>query len=348
MIIFAILNSKLFKNKIIMRLHVKSKLLVTLIAFMAFSFAASAQTLEDAQKAYNAGVTAKGEGNIEEAIKQFTSCVEMCEVLYEEEEDETAEELMYSVQAVIPGLYLKLGSDQITAKQITAGVETLNKTIEVADSYGDGDTKKKAEKYLTQVHYKVGASKYKAGELDAAITELNNALAINPNYVSAYYLKSVVYKKKGDDEAFKATALKGIEVADAKGDSKNKAKIAKLGNGHFLKKGNDAKGASKYDEAIANLNTALEFAPTDATTLYLLSTTYLAKGSYANAIDAGNKAVENEKGNDEAKAKVYMTIAEAQTKKGDNSAACATYKKAAVGQYAELANYRIEHELKCE
>lgn len=331
-----------------MRLEVKLKSTVMLLALLALPFSMFAQTLEEAQKAYNAGVTAKNDGNIEEALKQFTSCVEMCEVLYEEEEDETAEELMYTVQAVIPGMYLKLGSDQITAKQISEGIETLNKTIEVSESYGDSETKKKAEKYLTQVHYKVGASKYKAGELDAAITELDKALAINPNYVSAYYLKSVVYKKKGDDEALKTTALKGIEVADAKGDTKNKAKIAKLGKGHFLKKGNEAKGASKYDEAITNLNTALEFAPTDATTLYLLSTTYLAKGSYADAIETGNKAVENEKGDDEAKAKIYMTIAEAQTKKGDTSAACATYKKAAVGQYAELANYRIQHELKCE
>lgn len=331
-----------------MKLEVKFKGLVLLLALIATPFFVNAQTLEEAQKAYNAGVTAKSEGNIEEAIAQFTTCATACEYLVEEEEDETAEELMYSVQAAIPGLYLKLGSDQLQAKQVSEGLDNLYKAREVADLYGESETKKKAEKYITQVHYKLGASKYKSGDFDAALEQLDKSLAMNPNYVSAYYLKTVVYKKQGDDESLKATALKGMEVAAAKNDTKNKNKIAKLAHGHFLKKGNAAKSASNFDEAIANLNTALEFDATDATTLYLLSATYLAKGDNDNAISTGETAVENEAGGEEAKAKIYMVIAEAQTNKGDTGAACATYKKAAFGQYAELANYKIEHELKCE
>lgn len=331
-----------------MKLEVKFKGLVLLLALIATPLFVNAQTLEEAQKAYNAGVTAKTDGNIEEAIAQFTTCATACEYLVEEEEDETAEELMYSVQAVIPGLYLKLGSDQLQAKQVSKGLENLYKAREVAETYGETDTKKKAEKYITQVHYKLGASKYKSGDFDAAHVELDKALAMNPNYVSAYYLKSVVYKKQEDDEALKATALKGMEVAGAKNDTKNKAKIANLAHGYFLKKGNEAKSGEKFDEAIMDLNTALEFDATDATTLYLLSATYLAKGDFDNAISSGETAVQSESGGEEAKAKIYMIMAEAQTKKGDTSAACATYKKAAVGQYAELANYRIEHELKCE
>lgn len=331
-----------------MKLEVKFKGLVLLLALIATSLFVNGQTLEEAQKAYNAGVTAKTDGNIEEAIAQFTTCATACEYLVEEEEDETAEELMYSVQAVIPGLYLKLGSDQLQAKQVSEGLDNLYKAREVAETYGESETKKKAEKYITQVHYKLGASKYKSGDFDAAHVELDKALAMNPNYVSAYYLKTVVYKKQGDAEALKATALKGMEVATAKKDTKNKAKIANLAHGYFLKKGNEAKSASKFDEAITNLNTALEFDAVDATTLYLLSATYFAKGDYDSAISTGETAILNESGGDEAKAKIYMVIAESQTKKGNTSAACATYKKAAVGQYAELANYRIEHELKCE
>lgn len=331
-----------------MRLEVKLKGLLLLLTLIATPLFVNAQSLEDAQKAYNAGVTAKTDGNIEEAIAQFTTCVETCEVLYEEEEDETAEELMYTVQAYIPGLYLKLGSDQLQAKQITAGLDNLYKAREVAETYGEEDTKEKAEKYITQVHYKVGASKYKAEDYDAAHEELDKALAMDPTYVKAYYLKSVAYKKQENEEAFKANSLKGIEVADAKNDKKNKDKIVALAHGYYLKKGNDEKTAAQLDDAIASLNSALEFKATDVTTLYLLSSTYLAKGSYADAVTTGETAVANETGGEEAQAKIYMVIAEAQAKDGNNGAACASYKKAAVGQYAELANYRIEHELKCE
>ena len=331
-----------------MRIKVKIKEVVSLIMLISAPLIISAQTLEEAQKAYNAGVTANTDGDIEEAIAQFTSCVDMCQIIFDEQEDETAENLMYQVQGYIPALYLKLGTDQVKEKQISKGLENLYKAKEVAENYGDSDTQEKAENYLTQVHYKIGASKYKSGDNAAAIAELDKALAITPDYVSAYYLKAVVYKKDDNDELFKSTSLKGIEMADAQKDEKNKEKIVKLGNGHFLKKGNEAKGASKYDEAIGYLNDALEFSSTDVTTLYLLSSTYLAKGSYGSAVETGEKAVANETGDNEAKAKIYMVIAEAQEKNGDISAACATYKKAAFGQYAELANYNIEHKLKCE
>jgi tetratricopeptide (TPR) repeat protein len=331
-----------------MKLDFNVRNLILSLALIVAPFVINAQTLEEAQKAYNAGVTAKGEGNLQEAIDQFTACAEACEILVDEEEDETAEELLYTVQPVIPGLYLQLGSDQITSGQVNEGIETVYKGREVAELYGDADAKAKAERYLKKVHYKLGASKYKAKDFEAAHTEFDKALALDPEYLSVIYLKSVTYKAEGNEADFKSNTLKGIEIADAKKDSKNKTKLVKLGKGYYLKKGNDAKGASKYDQAVADLNTALEFDATDVTTLYLLSATYLAKGDYANAVETGEKAVANEKGGEEAQAKIYMTIAEAHAKSGNPSAACSTYKKAAVGQYAELANYRIQHELKCE
>ncbi len=321
---------------------------ITALFVLFLPLSITAQTLEEAQKAYNAGVTANGEGNLEEAISQFTTCIEACEYLVEEEEDETAEELLYTVQAVVPKLYLQLGTGQLQEKKVTEGLANVYKAKEVAGNYGDTETLERAKKIIPQIHYKLGASKYKAGDLDKAIEELDKALAVNNNYGAAYYLKSVVYKKKGDDEAFKETALAGIKATKEAKDAKTEKKITVLAQKHFLKKGNDAKGASKYAEAEQYLNTSLEFMPTDVTTLFLLAQTYSSQKKYNEAIETGNKAVENETGGDEAKAKIYMIIAEAQTNKGDKSGACATYKKAAVGQYAELANYRIEHELKCE
>lgn len=330
-----------------MKLEVKFKGLVLLFALIAAPFFANAQSMEEAQTAYNAGVTAKTDGDLAEAIAQFTTCVETCEYLVEDEE-EGAEDLMYQVQAYIPSLHLQLGSAQLKEKKITEGLENLYKAKETAELYGEDEAKTKAVKYITQVHYKVAGSKYKGADYETALVELDKALAMDPTYVPAYYLKTVVYKKQANDEAFKAAATKGIEVGTAKKDKKNTDKIIALAHGHFLKKGNEAKGASKLDEAIAYLNSALEFKADDVTTLYLLSSTYLEKGSYGDAVATGEKAVEAETGGAEAQAKIYMIIAEAQAKDGNNGAACASYKKAAVGQYAELANYRIEHELKCE
>jgi tetratricopeptide (TPR) repeat protein len=331
-----------------MKIMLKFKSFYFVVALVLSSFVIDAQSLEEAQVAYNAGVTANGEGNVEEAINQFESCITISQALVDAEEDETAEQLLSTVQAVVPGLYMKLGSTQISAGEVETGLASLYTAKDLAVQYGDSDTEEKVLNAIPQIHYKNAAGKYKAGKLDEAIAELDKALAISPDFVSAYYLKAVVYKKQNNGALLKATADKGIEAATAANDEKNKDKIIKLAKGYFLKKGNEAKKASNNEEAISNLIIALEYAPTDATALYLLSSTYLANGNYDEAIEAGDKAIANEAGDDEAKAKIYMVIAEAQTKSGDTGAACTSYKKAAVGQYTELATYKIEQELKCE
>lgn len=331
-----------------MRIEVKLRSIIALVIIMALPLTVFSQTLEEAQKAYNAGVTANSEGNTEEAINQFNACIEACEYLVDMEEDETAEELMYTVQAVVPKLYYQLGTTQLSNKEVEKGIANIYKAKEVAGYYGDTDTEAKAKKVIPQIHYKIAASKFKANDLDAALSELDKSIAANPDYASAYYLKAVVYKKKDDDDAFKKTAQDGIAAAKRSNNRKIESKISETGLKHFLKKGNDAKGAAKYDEAVSYLNSALEFDEEDGTTLFLLTSTYSSKGDYSSAISTGEKAVAVETGGPEAQAKIYLVIAEAYAKKGDNSAACDAYKKAAVGQYQEHAEYQIEHVLKCE
>jgi tetratricopeptide (TPR) repeat protein len=329
-----------------MKVDVKIKSLIAALLFLA-PFVLNAQTLEDAQKAYNAAVTANNEGNLPEAITQFNVCLEACDYLVEEQEDETAEELQMTVQGVVPKLYLQLGSDQLQNQQITEGLENIYKAKEAGNKFGDKETVEKANKVIPQVHYKLAAQFYKEEKLDEAIAECDKAIAADADYTNAYYIKAAILKKK-DDASFKTVALAGIAVCKRINDTKNEQKIVDLGYKTFLKKGVDAKGASKYDEAISDLNSALEFSPNDATAFYLLASIYNAQGKNADAIAAGQKAIEFETGGDEAKAKIYMIIAESQAKKGDNAAACAAYKKAAVGQYAESANYQIVHVLKCQ
>lgn len=328
-----------------MKMPVKS---LFTILFLLVSFMVSAQTLEDAQKAYNAAVAANNDSNYVEAITQFKICLEACEYLVEEQEDEQAEQIMITVQSVLPEKYLTLGQLQIKQKQVSEGLANVYSAMEAARKYGNKNIEDKAKKIIPQVHYSIAASLFKEDKLDEAIAECDKAILIDNNYASAYYIKAVVLKKKGDDAAFKSASLSGIAACKRINDTKNEQKIVELAYKYFLKKGVDAKGASKYDDAIANLNSALEFNANDATTYYLLASIYSTQAKYSEAIAAGQKSIEFETGNDEVKAKVYMIIAESQAKKGDNAAACAAYKKAAVGQYAESANYQIQHVLKCE
>lgn len=331
-----------------MNTGVKLRIGMAFMFVLAVSFVATAQTMEEASKAYNAGAAANSENNLSEAIKQFEICITACEYLVENEESEEAETLLATVQAALPKLYYQLGTEQLQNQQNDEGLANVYKAKAVAKTYGDKETVEKANTIIPQVHYKIAATKYKAEDLDGAITELDKAIAANPDFSNAYYLKAVVLKKKDNDAAFKETAINGLAACKRSNDADAEKKIKDLGYKHFLKKGNDAKAAQKYDIAVGHLNSALEFNPDDATTLYLLASTYSAQNKLDDAIKTAENAIENEKGGAEAQAKIYLLIAEAQVKKGNNAAACAAYKKAAVGQFAEHANYQVQHVLKCE
>jgi tetratricopeptide (TPR) repeat protein len=323
------------------------KSLLTLL-FISAPVLLSAQTFGDAQKAYDAAVIASNDSNYAETINQFNICLDVCDKLISGKKDEKAYELKVAVQKVLPVSYLLLGQDQIKNKKLNEGLSNFYKALELAQKFENLNIEERAKKIIPQVHYSLAAKYLKENKPDEAISECDKAIAIDTNFINAYYLKIVALNQKDDDAAFKSAALISIAACKRLGDQINEQKMVDFSHKYFLKKAINAKGISKIDEAINFLNSALEFYPNDAIAYYLLASIYNAQGKYSEAISAGQKSVEFETGGDVAKAKVYMIIAEANAKNGDNTAACTAYKKAAFGQYAESANYQIEQVLKCK
>lgn len=92
---------------------------------------------------------------------------------------------------------------------------------------------------------------FRGGNLDAALGDANNAIKLNPNYVDAYYMRAIIYEKKGDIEKAFSDYSKVIELEpNGKGVEivyTNRATI-------YLKKG-------EYDKAIEDYNKAAKIAP---------------------------------------------------------------------------------------
>lgn len=346
MTIFVNLNLQTFKSLNIMRSEVNYFKNVLWIALIFVSTGIFAQELEDAKKLFNEGAEAVNADDLELAIQKFTEAADIANTVYEDYEDEEAENIMYMAQEQIPKLYFKLATTKLQNKEYKAGLEAAYNARETADSFGDDDTYKKASSVISKVHYQMGATKYKKSDFDGALVELDKAIEVNPDYSSPYYMKAAILKQQDKDDEFKKTCVDGIDAAKRSADSKDEAKIIKLASGHFLKKGNEAKGAAKYNEAIEYLNSAMSFDPSDGLAPYLLASVYEAQGKYDDAITAAKKSIANESDAEE-KAKAYMIVGNAYFQKGDKASACDAYSKAAVGQYAEMANYKIEHEIKC-
>jgi tetratricopeptide (TPR) repeat protein len=317
------------------------------ICFMVIiaAYGVSAQSLEEAKALYNQGGEAVQGGNLELGVEKFAACIEMCETLVDEEEDMEAEELMLSVQQNVPKLYYQIGMDKIKSNDIDGGLDNLYKARETAEYYSDSDILDKTTKVLPQIHYKLGANAYKSENFEASLADLDKAIAVDPDYANAYYLKAVVYKSQDKDDLLISTARKAIEAANASNDIKTRDNTSKLAGGHFLKKGNDAKAATNYADAIKFLDLSLEFENNNPTTHYLLTSIYVSQQNWDKAIAAANEGLKYEEGT--TKARFYYELGNAHYGKGDKAGACEAYSKAAVGDYIEHANYQMEQVVKC-
>lgn len=305
------------------------------------------QTLNEAKEAFNSGVSAIQSNNYEEAIAQFNTCLEIYSDLDEDEAFE-GEDMITQIESKLPTLHYQVATDFVQTNELDKAIAGFEKTIEVSDEYGDDATSEKAKQIIPQLYYKQALGKYKNKDLEGALADYNKATEFNPEYEKAYYMKSLIYKKTGDEAAFVESTKKAIEYAQKNNEQKVMEKAKQSGCKYFLKKGDNAKSSEKYDDAKSYLNLALEFDDKDAMSYYLLATVNNLQKDYDSAIEAAGKALECESDDNVKKARIYYEMANALKEKGENDKACSAYKNASYGAYKEAAEYQIVHVLKCE
>jgi Tfp pilus assembly protein PilF len=66
--------------------------------------------------------------------------------------------------------------------------------------------------------YGIALEYKKAGDLPAAISQLDRVITLDPGYCYAYHQKGLAYEQAGDVEAAKRAYRDGIEAARKKGD----------------------------------------------------------------------------------------------------------------------------------
>lgn len=330
-----------------MKVKMNAKIIISMLCLGLIFAAGKAQSLDEARQLYNDGGSAAGAGDLQTAINKFDSCLTLCQNLQKDEESTDVEDLQTKVENALPVLYYQLCTQKLQNKDIKGGLAEAYKAKEAAEKYGDNDTRAKVIALIPQIHYAIGASYYKSKQYDKSLAEMTKAIAVDSNYANAYYLEAVIYKDQNNIDKLIEVSKKGIQAAKAENDTKTEENIINLASTHFLKKGNDAKDAGKYDEAIGYLNKSLIFDPENSTTYFLLTTVYNSKKDWDKAIEAANKGLKYETGTQDAKARFYYELGNAYYGKGDNSAACDAYSKAEVGSFLQNAKYQMEHVVKC-
>jgi len=305
----------------------------------------SGQSIDEARTLFNEGVTAKNEGNLELMVQKFQDFIWITDQLSEDETYEIIGEIN-SVKAILPQKYLELSTNKLKEKDFQSGLDYALKSKQTAEKYNDSEILGKSKEILSKIYYNNGVAKYKTKNYNEAILELDKAINENVNNLKAHDLKLKILKEQENDALFIAASKEAIAVATNINDSTAKESFLKSSSTYFLKKGNDAKSSLKYDEAITMLNLSLEFNPENPDAYYLLTLIYNSKSSWDKSIASADDGLKFEaEGN---RARFYYELGNAYFGKGNNTAACEAYSKAAVGEYAENAKYQMEHVVKCE
>ncbi len=312
--------------------------LILTVLILGFSHL-NAQTENDAINAFNKGVQLSQSKNYADAINAFQESID----LFDQLEMTDSENRMKAAEQV-PSLQYKIAIGYYKQKDFDKAIEAFKKTQKLAAEYSNEKYESRAEKVIPQLYYIKGKSLYESGDADGALALYNKAIEMKPGYGTAYLRKAQVMKDKDNEEEFK----KAIDAAIATSDNKIIGPAKKLAANYYLQKGAEAFKAENFATAESYFNSVFDYQEATANMHYQLALVYNGQSKWDNAIESCNKALTFFKGEETTKdAKIYYELGNAYKGKGDTNAACEAYKKAAKGDYAEHANYEIEHTLKC-
>jgi len=322
-----------------MKMKTKLREVVGVVTLLFVTLGAQAQTLQEALESYNAAAKLDNAKNYAEAIKQYEKTISMYDALEDSENQ-------YSVKSAnrIPVLQYKYALGFYKQKKYDETIAAFEKLVEYSDTYNNAEYAKKGNAIIPKLYYAKGKSLMDKGQNDEALVELNKSIELNPKYGMSYIRMAQIYSEKNDETNFSAT----LEKASALKQSKVSATAEKLAKAFYSKNGATAFQKGDFTEAEKHFIKLTNYMENDDV-YYQLASIYNKQSKWDKAIEAANKAIElfTEEGTTKD-ARLYFELGSAYKGKGDNTAACDAYKKAARGDYEEAANYEIKHTLKCQ
>ena len=312
----------------------KTAVLSVIIFFGAAIQWAGAQTLEEATNAYNQGV-ALAATDLPKAITSLQQAADISTKLG----DEGAEILKLSNQQ-LPVLQYNYATSLYKEKKVDEAIANFEKAYDFADKYGDDAIKGKSSNLIPQLYRAKGVGEYNAEKYDAALVSFEKVLKYDPNLASIYLTQFKIYSKQNKTDLMKTAMDSAIVVGKRTNDVKTVEQA-------LLIEANNAYEKKDFPKVISLLNDATTYTQDNSEIYYLLALSQNKLSKWEEAIESAEKGLSVEENNADKKARFYFEMGTAQAGKGASDAACASFKKAAVGPFAESANYQIKTVLKC-
>lgn len=228
------------------------KIFLLITAALMTAGLASAQDINEATTNYNNGATELQMGNLEAALTNFQTALEMGEAV-----GEPAAELVENCKSAICSVSLAIAKELYNSKDFAGAVEAFNKAKEVAETYGNAEVAAEAAELAEQAnklqYNTVGTAALRAKDYPTAIENFTKVLELDPeNGNAALQLGQAYYRSNQFDSAIEA-----LTKAQENGQGSNATKLLSQ---VYLKKAQADIKAKNYASAVENCAKSNEYA----------------------------------------------------------------------------------------
>ena len=228
------------------------KIFLLITAALMTAGLASAQDINEATTNYNNGATELQMGNLEAALTNFQTALEMGEAV-----GEPAAELVENCKSAICSVSLAIAKELYNSKDFAGAVEAFNKAKEVAETYGNAEVAAEAAELAEQAnklqYNTAGTAALRAKDYPTAIENFTKVLELDPeNGNAALQLGQAYYRSNQFDSAIEA-----LTKAQENGQGSNATKVLSQ---VYLKKAQADIKAKNYASAVENCAKSNEYA----------------------------------------------------------------------------------------
>lgn len=301
----------------------------------------NAQTLEEATNTYNQGV-ALAATDLPAAIAALKQAADIAEKIGPE-----GAEILNLSQQQMPALQYNYATSLYKEKKMNEAISNFELAYEYADNAGDEGIKAKTANLIPKLYRAKGNGEYKAEQYESALASFAKALKYDPDFAGAYLSEALVYNKQNNTELMKAAMDSAIAAGNRTNDEKTVEQAVKFMSDNLMIEANNAFKKNDFNKAIELLDEATSYSQENPELYYLYALSYNKLSKWDEAIGSAEKGLSVEENTAAKQARFYFEMGTAQAGKGATDAACASFKKAAVGPLAESANYQIKTVLKC-
>ena len=183
------------------------------LLFVAVAMSAGmvfAQDINQATENYNNGAMELQMGNMEAALTNFQSALEMAEALGEQ-----GAEIATNCKGAIPQVMFSIAKGYIKEENFTGAIAQLEATIAAANTYENAELAGEAAEFIPQVYMQQGNTALKAKDMATALAAYAKVVELEPTNGNALLRLGQVYTATGKvDEAvatFEQAAANGQE-----------------------------------------------------------------------------------------------------------------------------------------